>query len=75
MFVPMIIIDIYNIIMHRFDRCGSIQSAAMYRKANDPSSVLVHYDHDPVGVQKDGLASKQIYAPEAVFCVSKHGQP
>jgi len=36
---------------------------------------LVHNDEHPMGVQQNGLAAKQIDAPEAVFRVPKEGQP
>jgi hypothetical protein len=47
----------------------------MDAEANDPASVLIHDDQDPVGPQRGRLALEQIHAPQAVFHVAQERQP
>jgi len=47
----------------------------VHAKANDAPGELVHdYEH-PVGVEQNGLATKKINAPEAVFQMTDKRQP
>jgi len=41
----------------------------------DPAGEDIHDDHHPETLQQDGLASKQIDAPQAVACFSNNGEP
>ena len=47
----------------------------MDTKANDAARKLIHHHKHPVALYKDGFAAEQINTPEAVFCVSREGQP
>ena len=54
---------------------GAIDGATMHADADEATGELVHdYEH-PVAPEHDGLASKQIYAPQAVSRVSDERQP
>ena len=47
----------------------------MDAKADDTPRELVHDAQYPVALQRDGLAMKQIHAPQTVLHVSQEGQP
>ena len=47
----------------------------MHAKANDAPGKLVHDNEHPVGVEQNGLATKKINAPEAVFQMADKRQP
>ena len=56
-------------------KCDSIDGSGVDAEPNDPASVLIHDDQDPVGPQCGRFAPEQIWTPEAVFQVSNEGQP
>ena len=47
----------------------------MHAKANDAPRELAHDHEHPVGLEQNGLAPKQINAPETVFDMSDEGKP
>ena len=47
----------------------------MHAKANDAPCELVHDQEHPVGLEQNGLATKQIHAPEAVLRVPDKCKP
>src|SRR5262249_27866903 len=49
--------------------------SAVHADANEATRVLVHDDKYPIGPQHDGLAAKQVDAPQAVGGVSDERQP
>ncbi len=53
----------------------TIDIASLHTEADDPPRELVHDDNDPVGLQQNGLAPKQIDASKAVLHVTDEGQP
>ncbi len=53
----------------------SIDRALVYGKSNDPAAPLVHDEQHPVGMQGDGLTTKQIDTPQTVFCMADERQP
>lgn len=53
----------------------TIDIASLHTEADDPPRELVHGDNDPVCVQQNGLAPKQIDAPKAVRRVRDEDQP
>ena len=54
---------------------AAIDSGLLDSKADDAARADVHYPHGPVAAKQDGLASKQIHAPEAVFRLGEKRQP
>ena len=36
-------------------------------KADNPSGILIHHDHDPVCLQENGLTAEQVNTPQAVL--------
>jgi len=48
---------------------------SMYPKADDAPSERVHDHEHPVAVEQNGLATKKIDAPEAVFLMADKSQP
>ena len=47
----------------------------MHSKADDPPREVIHNDENPVRLQGDGLAAKQIDAPKTILCVTDERQP
>ena len=54
---------------------GAIDGPAMHAETDNATRELVHDHEHPVAPEHDGLASKQIYAPQAVSRVSDERQP
>ncbi len=48
---------------------------SVYAKADDAPSERVHDHEHTVGVEQNGLATKKIDAPEAVFLMADKSQP
>jgi|KBSMisStandDraft_5_1062788.scaffolds.fasta_scaffold12136_6 hypothetical protein len=48
---------------------------AVHADADEATRVLVHDHRHPVALQHDGLAAKEIHAPQTVGRVSDQGQP
>jgi hypothetical protein len=44
-------------------------------EANNAAGELIHDHQDPMTLQRDRLAAKQIHAPQTVFHVAKESQP
>ncbi len=59
----------YDAIKHTADR-GSIKCPSMDSETDDSSSILIHDDHYPVGLEGQGFASKEIHAPQTVSTVA-----
>ena len=59
----------------------AIDVADMHSKADDAPCILVHHNHYPMGfrkdggLKKDGLAAKQVHAPQVLWGVADRGQP
>ncbi len=53
----------------------AVYIAGMHSEADDPPSELIHNDENPVRLQGDGFAAKQVNAPETIFCVTDERQP
>ena len=49
---------------------GTIDCNGLHADSDQPSGELVHDDEHPVALKDDGLASKEIHAPQAVSRVS-----
>ena len=47
----------------------------MNAEPDDPASVLIHDDQDPMSPQRGRFTPEQIDTPEAVLQVSNEGQP
>ena len=56
-------------------KSDTIDGSGMDAEPNDPTSVRIHDDQDPVGPQRGRFAPEQIQTPEAVLQVSNEGQP
>jgi hypothetical protein len=54
---------------------GARDGAAMHADADQATRELVHHHEHPVASQDDGLASKEVHAPEAVSGVADEQQP
>ena len=52
-----------------------IDRAGLNPKPDDAPGELVHYHKDPMGLEPDRFATKQIDTPQAVACVTDQGQP
>ena len=50
----------------------SIDSPCLYAKANDLARELIHDDEHPMAFEYEGLAAKQIDAPQAVFGMAEY---
>jgi len=53
----------------------TIDITGVHANANDAPGQLVHDHEHPVGVEQNGLATKNISAPEAVFYMADKRQP
>jgi hypothetical protein len=47
----------------------------MHAKANDAPRELIHDHEHPVGLEQNGLATKQIHTPQTIFHMADEGQP
>ena len=54
---------------------GAIDRTAVLADSDESTGELVHDHEHPVAPEHDGLASKEVYAPEAVCGVSNERQP
>ena len=54
---------------------GAIDGPAMHAETDDAMRELVHDHEHPVAPEHDGLASKEVHAPQAVCGVSDERQP
>jgi transposase len=54
---------------------GTIDRPTMHAESDEATRVLVHDHEHPVAPEHDGLASKEIHAPQAVSRVSDERQP
>ena len=54
---------------------AAIDRATVHADSDKATRELVHHDEHPVAPDDDGLASKQIHAPEAISRVSDERQP
>ena len=54
---------------------GAIDIASMHPKSNDSPSELIHDNQNPVGLEGNRLAPKQIDTPEAILHVADKGEP
>src|SRR6202043_2876091 len=54
---------------------GTIDRTALHADSDEASRELVHDHEHPVAPEHDGLASKEIHAPQAVSRVSDERQP
>ncbi|HEY6290094.1 MAG TPA: hypothetical protein VI455_00830 [Terriglobia bacterium] len=53
----------------------AVDLARMQAKPNNPASVLIHDDQDPVRPQHCRFAAKEVHAPETVLQVTEESQP
>jgi len=53
----------------------AIDIASLYPESNDPPCELIRDDEHSVGLEQDGIAAKQINAPQAVFHVTDESEP
>src|SRR5260370_28354950 len=54
---------------------GAIDGTTMHADSDEATGELVHDDEHPVAPEHDGLASKEIHAPQAIPRVSDERQP
>src|SRR5258705_5350010 len=54
---------------------GASDRAAVHADSDEATRELVHEHEHPVAPKHDGLASKEVHAPQAVFGVSDERQP
>ena len=54
---------------------GAVDGPAMHAETDDATRELVHDHEHPVAPEHDGLASKEVHAPQAVCRVSDERQP
>jgi hypothetical protein len=54
---------------------GAIDRTTVHTDSDEATRKLVHYYEHPVAPEHDGLASKEIHAPQAVSRVSDERQP
>ena len=54
---------------------GAIVRTTVHADSDEATGELVHDHEHPVAPENDGLASKEIHAPQAVFRVSDERQP
>ena len=53
----------------------AVDGAAMQAEPNDPTSVLIHEDQNPVSAQHRRFAAKEVRAPETVLHLTEECQP
>ena len=53
----------------------AVYFTGMRGEADNASSELIHDHQDPMTLQRDRLATKQIHAPQTVFHVANESQP
>jgi len=53
----------------------SVHDSALNSKADNPTCELIHYDQDPVRLQRCRFASKKVDAPQAILHVPDKGKP
>ena len=63
-----------GLIEHPAER-ETIDHSGMDAEADDPASILIHVDQDPVSPQRGRFAPEQIDTPETVLQMSNEGQP
>ena len=56
-------------------RQSTIDRAGVQAKPNDPTSVLIHDDQNPVSAQYCRFAAKEVHAPQTVLQVTEESQP
>src|SRR5215472_5913376 len=54
---------------------GAVDRTTMHADSDEATRELVHDHEHPVAPEHDGLASKEIHAPQAVYRVSNERQP
>src|SRR5687767_9178652 len=54
---------------------GAIDRTTVHAESDEAARELVHDHEHPVAPEHDGLASEEVYAPEAVCGVSNERQP
>src|SRR5450755_1385496 len=64
----------YGVVKHSTDR-RTVDVSRRHAEADDPACKEIHDGHDPVALEHDGFASKEIDAPQAVLRVSDEGEP
>src|SRR5450631_2999678 len=64
----------YGVVKHSTDR-HAVDVSRSHAEADDLACKEIHDGHDPVGLEHDGFASKEINARQAVLCVSDEGEP
>ena len=52
-----------------------IQNTRFDPETDDPTAVLIHQNHHPMGLEDKRLAAKQVHTPETVLGVDEKGQP
>src|SRR5262245_36758441 len=63
-----------DLVEHPANR-GATEVSARNAKADDPTGEHVHHHHDPVAVQEERFAAKQIDAPQTVLHIPDKAQP
>jgi hypothetical protein len=53
----------------------TVDVTGTYTETDDKAGKLVHDHKHPVALEQNGLATKQIDAPEALLGVAEEGQP
>src|SRR5450759_589198 len=64
----------YGVVKHSTDR-HAVDVSRSHAEADDLACKEIHGGHDPVALEHDGFASKEIDAPQAVLRVSGEGEP
>ena len=53
-------LTLFELIKHS-TQALAVNSASVHCKADNVSTVLIHYDHDPMAFHQNGFTAKQIY--------------
>src|SRR5450755_1658641 len=64
----------YGVVKHSTDR-RAVDVSRRHAEADDPACKEIHDGHDPVALEHDGVASKEIDAPQAVLHDSDEREP
>ena len=64
-----------NGVVEHAAEAGAIDRPALPAESDEAAGELVHDHEDPVALEHDGLAAKQVHAPQAVRRVSDERQP
>src|SRR5450631_652988 len=64
----------FGVVKHSTDR-HAVDVSRSHAEADDPACQEIHDGHDPVAIEHDGFASKEIDAPQAVLHVSDEREP